>query len=546
MRIFHSFRFKLSTLYLLTIIVPTIVIMIVMPYSYKKILVRNSMNETSNTIIALRRNMEAYLDDLENLTIIPYLNADIMNALKVKAELGQSADMYTLLSTNRTLTNSLENYMRITRDDIEGTILIAKDGTVYLGSKGWNAYDSASNYPYREQAWYRKTLEGNGKAAFISSHPRDYISNAPPGSVFSVARIIKDPDTEENLAFIMADADTRVLQKIVSDIRLNFKSSIAVLDDLDQVIYSTSYFSPDMLNQIAARHATIRSADDRYLVVDQKLEKANWRIVVLISQTAINDQFTNVHLWGVLYGLGGVIFTIVIFLSLSRWIIAPLNEMIEREYRAQLDLRNAELNLRNAEFRSLQAQLQPHFLYNVLNGFIGLNRLGQKQSLENAIVALSKMLRYILLNSDRSTIKEEFEFLNMYCDLQRMRFQQKGFEYRVQCDSRIESFYLPKLLLQPLIENSIIHGIEPINRSCLISISANRLGDLENASIEIVVEDDGAGFEPSVVDPRHRVGLVNVQERLRLAYPHSGFLLASEPGVGTKIVIRIPIQEEAS
>ncbi|TXK74028.1 sensor histidine kinase, partial [Paenibacillus sp. N3.4] len=81
----YSFRFKLSTLYLIIIIVPTIVITIIMPAYYKQIIIHNSMNETNSTVASLKINIESYLDDLEKLTVIPYLNDDIMNALKQKA-----------------------------------------------------------------------------------------------------------------------------------------------------------------------------------------------------------------------------------------------------------------------------------------------------------------------------------------------------------------------------------------------------------------------------------------------------------------------------
>ncbi|TXK70158.1 sensor histidine kinase [Paenibacillus sp. N3.4] len=317
------------------------------------------------------------------------------------------------------------------------------------------------------------------------------------------------------------------------------------------------------------------------------MEKANWNIVVLISNAAIQSQFYWVNIVGIVFGLGGLFLTVLVFFSLSRWIITPfrkmislmkavqrgrfnqqmeirgkdeiaqlgialnsmishLNVLIESEYRAQLNLRNTELSLRNAEYRSLQAQLQPHFLYNILNGFIGLNRLGQRELLEHSIISLSKMLRYILLNTDQSTIKEEFEFLKSYCDLQKMRFGKKGFEFNIQCETSIEKMSLPKLLLQPLVENSIIHGMEPITHACLLVVSAKELKENDQHIVEIMVQDNGKGFEQGLTDSRLHIGLNNVQERLRLAFPGSSFFISSEINVGTQIIIRIPLQEVQS
>lgn len=576
MKFAYSFRFKLSILYLLTIIVPTIIISIVMPYYYKQIIVRNSISETDSALVSIKRNIETYLNDLEKLTIIPYLNDDVMNALKQKASPNHaSAAPYTVLTSNRALYNTLYSFMKMTRDDIVGTMIIAGDDTMY--ARTVNSTETFDQYPYRTKDWYKQTVAGEGQVVFISPHPQDYLLSPPATTVFSVARLIKDPDTENQLGVIMADADTNVLKKIISDIHMSEKSSISILDEHNQPLYSTASLSSGMLEQIADQQTTIKGSKDTYFVIKKKLVQANWHIVVLISNSGIQSQFKWVYITGILFGVGGLILTIIVFFSLSRWIILPfkkminlmkmvqrgkfneqmeihgkdeiaqlgmalnsmishLNELIDNEYRTQL-------NLRNAEYRSLQAQLQPHFLYNVLSGFIGLNRLGQKELLEHSIVSLSKMLRYMLLNSEHSKLKDEFLFLSSYCNLQKMRFSKKGFDFNIECDPSIENLSFPKLLLQPLVENSIIHGIEPINHACLLAISANKQIVNEIEVVEIIVEDNGAGFEQTVTDSQTHIGLNNVQERLKLAFHNSGFVISSEVNVGTRIVITIPLRE---
>jgi two-component system sensor histidine kinase YesM len=577
MKFAYSFRFKLSILYLLTILIPTIVIVVVMPYYYKQIIVENSMGETDSIISSLKREIEAYFKDLEKLTLMPYTNDDVMNALKQKADPDNAqADPYTLLSTNRALATKLQNYMKITREEIVGTTIIAKDNVLYANS--FNGSDTVKDYDFATKDWYLKTLAGDGKVVFISPHRQDYLRNPTATDVFSVARVIKEPDTQAILGVIIADADTKLIRKIIAEIKMKVMPSIAILDENNNPLYSTSILSKDMLSQIANQQATVKSNDDSYIVIRKNLELSHWNVVALISNSAIQAQFKWVYLIGIVFGLGGLILTVVVFFSLSRWIIKPfklmislmksvqrgkfnaqmevrgkdeiaqlgtalnsmishLNEMIDSEYRAQL-------NLRNAELKSLQAQLQPHFLYNVLNGFIGLNRLGQKETLEHAIISLSKMLRYILLQTDTLTIKDEFEFLKNYCDLQKMRFSKKGFEFVIVCDPAIETMLFPKLLLQPLVENSIIHGIEPINRACLLSVSAKTVILGAETFIEIIVEDNGAGFEQTVLDSQHHIGLDNVRERLRLAFHKASFSMESTIDEGTKTVIRIGIQEE--
>jgi two-component system sensor histidine kinase YesM len=338
-----------------------------------------------------------------------------------------------------------------------------------------------------------------------------------------------------------------------------------------------------MLDQFASGKMTIEGENDRFFVIKKKLDLANWNMVVFISNSGIQSQFKWVYIIGCVFGLGGLITTVIVFISLTRWIIRPLkqmvsltkkvqrgnlnaqmevhgkdeiaqlgmalnamishlNEVIHNEYQAQLTLRNTELNLRNAEYRSLQAQLQPHFLYNVLSGFIGLNRLGQKEMLEYSIISLSRLLRYVLNKTDQASLKDEFDFLVSYCNLQKMRFLKKGFDFSIACSPDAENLLFPKLLLQPLVENAIIHGIEPINRPCQLTVSACIQTYHDEEYLEIVVMDDGAGFEQKSNSESH-IGLDNVQERLHLCYSHATFFIQSEIQVGTKAILRIPLEE---
>ena len=212
MKFAYSFRVKLSILFLLTIIIPTLLITIVMPYYYKQIIVRNALTETDSALVSMKRNMEMYLTDLEKLTIIPYLSEDVMNALKLKASPSYaSSDLYTTLVSNRALYNTLFTYMKMTREDIVGTMIIANDDTMY--ARMVNSTETVDQYPYTTKDWYKKTLEGDGQVVFISPHTQDYLRSPPATNVFSVARLIKDPDTEAHVGVIMADADTNVYEK---------------------------------------------------------------------------------------------------------------------------------------------------------------------------------------------------------------------------------------------------------------------------------------------------------------------------------------------
>lgn len=192
------------------------------------------------------------------------------------------------------------------------------------------------------------------------------------------------------------------------------------------------------------------------------------------------------------------------------------------------------IELREAEYQSLQAQIQPHFLYNILNGLVGLNRMGDRRGVESAVLDLKDLLRYTLDPGHTVTLDAELGFIRKYFDLQKLRFGER-FDYSIDCPPGTGTLPVPKLLLQPLAENALIHGIEPWPEAGRVELKAER----GTSGVRIVVQDNGAGFDPQRHDPTTRVGLLNVTRRLELAYPGSGFRIDSAPGRGCTVQIDI-------
>jgi two-component system sensor histidine kinase YesM len=215
--------------------------------------------------------------------------------------------------------------------------------------------------------------------------------------------------------------------------------------------------------------------------------------------------------------------------------IYQLGELIDREFRAVL-------GRRNAEYRALQSQIQPHFLYNTLNGFIGLNRTGQSMLLERAILSLSGMMRYTLEHNDWTRLEEELAFIVKYCELQQMRFAER-LEIQVECGLGTSNALIPKLLLQPIVENAILHGIEPSDTVCRLIIDSQIIASSDDSGERLVIciADNGIGYDARTV--REGVGVTNVRERLRLAYESSVMNIESARGLGTLVRIQIPLKD---
>ncbi|MFP3122325.1 sensor histidine kinase [Ectobacillus funiculus] len=576
MKLAYSLRFKLSTFYLIIIVIPVLIISIIMPYYYQYLISKETEKLTESTLASLSNNINTYLDDLSRITIIPYLNENIMFALQqVASNQYETAEPYTQLMVNRALYESLPKYLQFTREDILSMIITTRNGSSFVHSR--NSGTEVADYPYTEQDWYNRAKANNGKVTFIPTHVQDYITNSKPVQVFSVARLIKDPETQRPLAVIMADADMRAFEKIIKGIDLNNKSSIiTIMDDRGDLFFSSKTLSESLREQIQDDPEVVKDGRDSYVVVSKVIQPSNWKLVVLLSKSEIAAKVHWMFTIGILFAVSGVCITFLLFFVLSRWILRPFQEMVrvmKQVERGHFDVRlqthgqdeiallgnafntmiskvndlidreyRAVLNQRNAEYRALQSQIQPHFLYNTLNGFIGLNRLGDRKTLEKAILSLSSMLRYTLDQADWSTLGEEFKFLEKYCHLQGMRFQERMTTH-IYLDGTVSNYKIPKLLLQPLVENAIIHGLEAAEHPCSIHISAHLEEQDGQAFLCISVKDDGAGFDMTKKKEKISVGLSNIQVRLKMAYPGSTFTIHSQVGQGTAVVIQIPEKE---
>jgi len=207
---------------------------------------------------------------------------------------------------------------------------------------------------------------------------------------------------------------------------------------------------------------------------------------------------------------------------------------------AQAELRGARLEAQLAEARleTLQAQINPHFLLNSLNAVAGLVQTGERERAFDAIGRIGELLQVALRNGRMHdmTLGDEMEFLDRYLKLCEMRFD-ACFSYRLAVPESLRELRIPALLVQPLIENSLRHGMDP-PRLLSVDIRAWR----EGRQLVLEVEDDGRGPGAGGIELRPGHGLANVAERLRLFYG-TGSLLTLEPRApaGTRVRLICPL-----
>lgn len=217
-----------------------------------------------------------------------------------------------------------------------------------------------------------------------------------------------------------------------------------------------------------------------------------------------------------------------------------INHLITEVYEKQIMLKELELKF-------LQSQLNPHFIFNVLNA-IGLQaRLDGNEQISRTISTFSQLIQAKVYRSDleKVRIRQELEYAKYYLEIQKFRFGEK-LSYYIDVDERLLDYYIQKLSIQLIVENAVVHGLEPKTESGSVHIR----GCEEDGHIKIEIEDDGVGFPSQVELPlkdtradlnHNQVGLNNIHAILQLRYGKEyGLTIETEKDKGSKVIIRIP------
>ena len=223
-----------------------------------------------------------------------------------------------------------------------------------------------------------------------------------------------------------------------------------------------------------------------------------------------------------------------------------MEELMEKQAKAAEDLRIAEFN-------SLQAQINPHFLYNTMDMINWMALQGQTDEISHAVQILSRFYKLTLSRKKGiSTIARELEHVTIYVQLQNMRYHD-SIELITDIPDELSEYQIPKLTLQPVVENSILHGIlEKESKSGTIVIT----GWMENEDVVLLISDDGIGISPEILSTilsgngksqsgGTNIAVYNTHRRLQILYGNNyGLTYSSKPGEGTDVEIRFPAHRE--
>lgn len=572
---FYSLKFRLMLICLLAITIPMACANFILPLYYQNLMSTMTETMTESTMKVLSRNIDAYLKEVENFKYVIYADSEFMKALNTRNEEEfMSYSDYDRFKAEEKIQEMLSNLLS-TRNDVNSCLFAANDGMVYLKTKKEFLKLPAKEFDLTKKNWFIRTKSRDGQDIFAKPSLNQLFPNIEINSGFSVSCIVKDTYSwsVKRLGVILLDINTEELGRIFEDVKFDVSSSVTLTDESGSLIFSNHNLSQEIIDQIGQNKRIIQDKDEQYLTYSYPIERAGWKMNILLSNNEIQKKLKWILYFDLLYAIGVSLAIFIIFIIISRKITNPfmkITEVLKNVRKGDLNARvnirgkdevsviamslddmlnqirdlvdseyKAVLSKRNAEYSALQSQINPHFLFNTLNGFVALNRLGKSFELDNAIRDLTSMMRYSLESRKGwATIAEEFNFIERYCNIQKMRFEER-LSFELYYDEAVGQYKIPKLLLQPLVENSIIHGIEKHSRHGIVEMRSSLIKKQEETYLQILIMDNGAGFDTEKLENENSVGLTNVKERLIFAYPTSTFTIESKVGEGTAVKIEI-------
>lgn len=585
---------KLNITYITLIIVP---IMIMSIFYYKmssNIIIKNSKEsllnvvENNNNLINLKLNK--ILESSDAIT----LDYDLYNIIRDSKQYSPSE----LISLDKKINNILFKYFNYS--DVYSSHII----TNYYNF-GSNKIPIPENYFYTSKL-YKIAQEGNGSLIWVPTYDFTDIYSASELKdmkldykyLFSAVKIINNLN-RESIKFDDLDENNKNPLLIINfkpNLFSNIVENNSQYKDSKYFIFSTEgdiVYSTDTSN-MATRQKPIwleemvnnksgnleKEIEGRKMIICyDTIESTGWISVAVIPADSILMDLVNIRYF--ILCLGAILISIAsIFASfISKSITRPIDKLLvaikkmgQGNFSTKVEVkRNDEIgnlvkkfnemddkilnlieenyisNIREKEaiIMSLNIQLNPHFLYNTLNTINWIAIEKDEKEISKMIVSLSSMLQYTAHNTEEiSDFEKDLEWLKKYIYIMQNRFEDK-FNVYYEIDESIKLYKVPKLFLQPFVENSIIHGFSMMDSGGVLKITGRK----EESNVCFIIEDNGKGMsnkkiEEIMAKSKDKIGISNVDSRIRLMYGEEyGVRIQSEANKGTKILINLPLKE---
>ena len=476
------------------------------------------------------------------------------------------------------------------RQDIVALVLFDLEGNAVL-STSEASFRAPSEIT--EQKWFSRTIGGEGNFYFTGPHVQQLSTSAYPW-VITYSQQISYPQKDGEMAqgLLLIDMNFSAVSELAKNAKLGSTGYVYFIDNNNKIVYhplqqliNSNIFNEDLdavEDHIFGTFINTFEGRQRLVIIDT-VNNARWRIVGVAFMDELMsglNQFTTVM---ALILILCIIITIFLARYVSGWISRPIKELerlmlaVERgdfsepptvkgnqevqalsqsfalmilRIRELMDdiVKSQELK-RKFELDALQAKINPHFLYNTLDSVVWMAEQNDTEGVIRMISALAKLFRVsISKGHDIITISEELEHVRNYLIIQQIRYKGK-FEFSILVDEGIEDAPTIKLIVQPIVENAIYHGIKYLQEMGHIDIKVYRR---KPGAIVLEIRDNGVGMDEEKLtkilsfsgthSPKgNGIGVRNVHQRVQLYYGSDfGLEISSELDVGTLVRIVIP------
>lgn len=541
---------------------------------------RNVGKYQADVVQGLTANIDVYMNELNLLSATPYQSSEIMAYLEQRREGGQVLSY----EEKQRVSGFMRKTMANGRVDVAGITLYSYRGPSYREME-----DSPGRFitDYDDKEMFLLAAQ-SGKAYFRGPHPLHSYSGATY-EVFSVVRRISSLESGGILGYFVIDVPLASLTQRIAGLSQQGSKLLWIVDQTGQdVYYSGSSASARNEGEASNYHGegtlTIGKGVDADLLTYYTSPVTDWTVIqavplsVLLKDTMVMKNKT--------IGLG--LFCLILGAVVSVWIslritrpLRLLSSSMKKVERGEFDaaipvvsgdevghlsrtfnvmvsrletltyrLYETEIREKNAEIAALQSQINPHFLYNTLGSISLYAELQDNREVVQMTNHLSALLRYSM-NGGNSEVRlqQELEHIQGYLEIQQIRFEDR-LMYQLNVEPELLDTRIVRLTLQPIVENSIIHGLEKGRGDVHIEVSVRKLG----TDICIEITDNGPGMtreqlEQQMSNMEEGIipgspgghGLVNVHRRLVLRYGAGyGLQLESSPGEGMKVKVNLP------
>ena len=518
-------------------------------YTSKYIIMNKEIEYTNGNVISTSRYITLYADKLKNIINLLSVDADVRNFL---------------ISGNEDSKKSIEKMIYSILDSnkgIKNITVIGKNGNIVSSDKN---NDMKISENMMKEKWYVDAINNSDMPVFNPSRKNSTSSMNSALWFLSISRDIKN-SKGENLGVIVFDIKYETLERYLNSISFGKQIDNIIVDKNNNIIYykDVKCFAD---KKCLAKFSEKNKNKDTYLYETQ-IENTNWNLRSLANTNDLVTLKKNFsHIVIIIFLVSLAFSSIITFIVITK-ILRPLIKLENHMQNFENNLREFHLSektgyevqnlvehfnvmvekikyLREYEIKALHSQINPHFLYNTLDTIIWMAEFEDNEKVISITKSLANYFRLSLSNGhEKIPLKDEIMHTKEYLFIQKQRYEDKlSYFFNIE-DESLLSIEVPKIIIQPIVENSIYHGIKNLSGNGIITIDVYR----ENSTVNISVKDNGIGFEKAKQFKKSKtggVGFQNVDKRIKFYYGknYGVFINKDSNTEGAEVVIKIPFK----